>query len=151
MSSEACYCCSTDLCQSVQSFDMILEIKMKHLLHQCLAECRLHLYFELINEFGPRCGEVPSENLQGTHRTHQTITATHSQNSTAQCTSHIYLQVKKQHHIHQTYLQVLLISKPLLFSTGCFQRHRRVFFFLALLLGRSCSRSCRRLCYDTHT
>jgi len=68
MSGDASYnkihCYLTDLCKSVQSFNMILEVKMKHLLHQCLAKRRLHLYFELINKFRPRCSKVPPKNLQ---------------------------------------------------------------------------------------
>ena len=55
---------------------MILEVEMKHLLHQCLAKCRLHLHFELVNKFRPRSCEVPPKNLQATHQITVRITFT---------------------------------------------------------------------------
>jgi len=65
---------------------------------------------------------------------------------------HAQQNIKKyQHNIHQLYLQILLISKPLLFSIGSFHRCRCVLFFLAFLLC-STSSSSNTLCNsNTHT
>ena len=203
---------------------------MKHLLHQCLAKCRLHLHFELVNKFRPRSCEVPPKNLQATHQITVRITFTnlhgtahnisntpdhsahyihkpprnstqcltdqshnttspnitftnlhgtahnisntpdhsahyihkppqnstqHKQHTRSQCTLHsqtsteqhtVFNRSKSQHNITKTCLQILLISKPLLFTTRCFQRSRCVFFFfLTFLLCCGHSSSCRPL------
>jgi len=79
------------------------------------------------------------------HKQHTRSQCTlHSQTSTEQHT--VFNRSKSQHNITKTCLQILLISKPLLFTTRCFQRSRCVFFFfLTFLLCCGHSSSCRPL------